>query len=208
MPCLSLNAQKQLTQNFQFASGVYQDFEAFQKNQPTYNAASIEGNFFINQTTKQAKVEYIRLKDTKEQLDLDKIWGIVIKGQPYIKVSPNLPKHSLKVFASLEVKGNICYYAYDDLVAKDITFKAYNPLIGKPYRSAKLKRKIPVIKEEMLRFSTGATSDFNYLNLINWIADDKEITQALKSLGPKKAEDKLFDALLRYNERHLVLTKK
>jgi len=59
-----LSAQTQLTQSFRFESGVYMTFEAFQKNTPSIKAADIEGNFFINEKTKQAKVEYILLKST------------------------------------------------------------------------------------------------------------------------------------------------
>jgi len=202
-----LVAQTSLTQSFRFESGVYKTFEEFQKNRPSYNAADIEGNFFINDQTRQAKVEYIRLKKNKTNLNLEELWGIVIKGIPYIKTNPSLPSHHLKVFASLEVRGNICYYAYDDIEEKEFLFKAYNPLIGKPFRSGSQKRKVSVVKEKILRFETGETVDFNYQNLLKWLEDDKEITKALKSLGPEKAEDRLFDALLLYNDKHLIPIK-
>ena len=45
--------------------------------------------------------------------------------------------------------------------AKEVTFKAYNPLIGRPFRTGKAMRKLPVIKEKMLRFATGEVIDFN-----------------------------------------------
>lgn len=197
-------AQKQLTQSFRFENGVYKTFEAFQRNLPTHTGNMIEGNFFINEKTKQAKIEYIRLKGTGKRLDLDSIWGVVIRGIPYVKATTNLPAHSLKVFASMEVRGNICYYAYDDIEEKELTFKAYNPLIGKPFRTGKAMRKLPVIKEKMLRFTTGEVVDFNYENLLAWTAEEPDITEALKSLGAVKAEDKLFDALLLYNDKHSV----
>lgn len=199
-----LASQTQLTQSFRFENGVYKTFEAFQKNTPTHTGNMIEGNFFINERTKQAKIEYIRLKGTGKRLDLDSIWGVVIRGIPYVKATPNLPAHSLKVFAAMEVRGNICYYAYDDIEEKELTFKAYNPLIGKPFRTGKAMRKLPVIQEKMLRFATGEVADFNYQNLIAWIAEEPDIIEALKSLGAIKAEDKLFDALLLYNDKHTV----
>jgi len=199
-----LSAQTQLTQSFRFENGVYETFEAFQQNRPTHSGNMIEGNFFINEKTKQAKVEYIRLKITRENLDLDKIWGLVIRGIPYVKASPNLPSHNLKVFASMEVRGNICYYAYDDIEEKELTFKAYNPLIGKPFRTGKAMRKLPVIKEKMLRFTTGEVADFNYENMIKWVTEEEDIVKALRSLGAIQADDKLFDALLLYNDKHLV----
>ena len=201
---ISLNAQNQLTQSFRFENGVYQTFEAFQQNSPTHTGNMIDGNFFINEKTKQAKVEYIRLKGTGKKINLDEIWGVVIRGIPYVKTSPNLPAHNLKVFASMEVRGNICYYAYDDIEEKEVTFRAYNPLIGKPFRTGKAMRKLPVIKEKMLRFATGEVTDFNYQNLLEWVAEEPEIIQALKSLGPVRSEDKLFDALLLYNDKHSV----
>lgn len=206
IPFLAIG-QQQLAQNFKFENGVYVSFEAFQQNQPTYKGGMIEGNFFINQNTKQAKIEYIRLKESKENLDLEQMWAVVIKGIPYIKVTPNLPKHSLKVFAAMEVRGNICYYAYDDIENKAIPFKVYNPVIGKPFRTTILKRDIPLIREKMLKFETGEVVDFNYQNLLDWLAKDTDITKALKSLGAKQAEEKLFDALLLYNEKYAVNLK-
>ncbi len=200
----SLSAQTQLTQSFRFENGVYKTFEAFQKNVPTHTGNMIEGNFFINEKTKQAKVEYIRLKGTGKKLALDSIWAVVIRGIPYVRATTNLPAHSLEVFASMEVRGNICYYAYDDIEEKELTFKAYNPLIGKPFRTGKAMRKLPIIKEKMLRFATGEVTDFNYQNLLVWTAEESDITQALQSLGPIRAEDKLFDALLLYNDKHSV----
>lgn len=201
---LTISAQTQLTQSFRFENGVYKTFEAFQQNTPTHSGNMIEGNFFINEKTKQAKIEYIRLKGTDRSLNLDSIWGVVIRGIPYVRANTNLPAHSLKVFASMEVRGNICYYAYDDIEEKELTFKAYNPLIGKPFRTGKAMRKLPIIKEKMLRFATGEVADFNYQNLLEWTAEEPDITTALKSLGAIKAEDKLFDALLLYNDKHLV----
>ena len=132
------------------------------------------------------------------------MWGIVIRGIPYVKTSPNVPSHNLKVFASMEVRGNICYYAYDDIEEKEVTFKAYNPLIGKPFRTGKAMRKLPIIKEKMLRFTTGEVADFNYQNMLIWAAKEPYIIQALESIGPIKAEDNLFDALLLYNDKHPV----
>lgn len=201
---LQTTAQTYLTQTFRFESGVYTSFEAFQENTPTYKAVELEGNFFINEETKQAKVEYIRLKQSKNLLDLETIWAIVINGIPYKKATPNIPAHSLKVFASMEVRGNICYYAYDDILEEDYTFRAYNPLIGKPFRTAIQKRKVSVIKEKMLRFETGEIADFNYQNLLNWLENDIEIVSALKRLGVEEAEAKLFDALLLYNDKYPV----
>ncbi|MEM1124460.1 MAG: hypothetical protein AAGJ18_28745, partial [Bacteroidota bacterium] len=200
----TITAQTTLTQAFRFESGVYQTFAEFQRNTPTYKGVDIEGNFFINEKTKQAKVEFIKLKSSQENLELDAIWGVVIRGIPYVRTSPNLPKHSLKVFAAMEVRGNICYYAYDDIEEKEVTFKAYNPLIGKPFRTGKAMRKIPVIKEKMLRFKTGEIADFNYQNLLVWAAEDGDITTALKSMGATKAEDKIFDALLLYNDKYPI----
>ncbi len=200
----SLLGQLVLTQDFKFQTGIYYSFEEFQSNSPRYKGAEIEGNYFINQETRQAKVEYIRLKENQQLLELDSMWGICIKGIPYIKVSPNLPAHHLKVFASLYVRGKICYYAYDDNSEKAIPFKAYNPIIGKPFRTAVLKRVMPVVREKMLHFETGAIASFNYKNLLDWITEDEAIKKALESMGAAQAEEKLFDALLLYNEKNQV----
>ncbi len=203
----TLYGQKVLSQHFKFQSGVYLSFEEFQSDQPTYMAEDIEGNFFINPTTKQAKVEYIRLKSNKEPLDFDKMWGVCINGIPYIKVSPKLPHYSLKAFSELEVRGKICYFAYDDTDEKQIPFSVYNPLTKKPFRTTKIKREVPVFREKMLSFETGELVDFNYANLKKWIKEDGTLLRALESLGPDQDKDSLFKCLLLYDDKYEVYLK-
>ena len=205
---LSGIAQPILTQTFKFQSGVYLSYEEFQRNQPSYNGNEIKAAYFHNPQTEEIKVEYIRVEASATQLNLDSIWGISIKGIPYVKVSINKPVKGLKTFAKMEVRGNICYYFYNDIENKKIPFSAYNPFTQRPYRTAVLDREVPVVREKMLRFETGAVTDFTYDNVLRWIQEEPDLVQALKSLGAAQAEKGLFKTLLLYDDRHEVRLKK
>ncbi len=205
---LSSIAQPILTQTFKFQSGVYLSYEEFQRNQPSYNGNEIKAAYFHNPQTEEIKVEYIRVEASATQLNLDSIWGISIKGIPYVKVSINKPVKGLKTFAKMEVRGNICYYFYNDIENKKIPFSAYNPFTQRPYRTAVLDREVPVVREKMLRFETGAVTDFTYDNVLRWIQEEPDLVQALKSLGAAQAEKGLFKTLLLYDDRHEVRLKK
>ena len=204
---LSSIAQPILTQTFKFQSGVYLSYEEFQRNQPSYNGNEIKAAYFHNPQTEEIKVEYIRVIASATQLNLDSIWGISIKGIPYVKVAINKPTKGLQTFAKMEVRGNICYYFYNDIDKKKIPFSAYNPFTQRPYRTAVLDREVPVVREKMLRFETGAVADFTYDNVLMWIQEEPDLVQALKSLGAAQAEKGLFKTLLLYDDRHEVRLK-
>lgn len=201
-------AQPLLTQSLQFKSGVYLSYEEFQTNQPSYGGTAIKAAYFQNPQSEEIKVEYIRLIDSEEYLSVDSIWGIGIKGIPYVRVALKKPVEGLYTFAKMEVRGNICYYYYTDREEKMIPFAAYNPLTGKPFRKATIRREVETLKEKMLRFETGEVVDFNYTNVLAWIAQEEELVQALKSLGPKEGEKSLFKTLLLYDDRNEVKLKK
>ena len=200
-------AQPLLTQDFKFKSGVYLSFEEFQKNQPTYNGDAIKAAYFLNPQTKEIKIEYIRLIATDTYLDIDSIWGISIKGIPYIQVKPHTAIEGMSTFAEIGVRGNICYYYYEDKEEKEIPFSVYNPYTKRPYRMAKVRRTVPILVEKIFRFETGEVTAFNYQNILLWIQEEPELVQALKSMGPKEAEKGLFKSLLLYDDKHEVRLK-
>jgi len=202
-----VEAQPLLTQTFKFKSGVYLSFEEFQKNQPAYSGDAIKAAYFLNPQTEEIKVEYIRLLATDTYLDLDSIWGISIKGIPYVRVNPRIAAKGMSTFAEIGVRGNICYYYYEDMEERDIPFSVYNPYTKRPYRTAKVRRIVPVVVEKMFRFETGEVTEFNYKNVLLWIQEEQELVQALKSLGPKEAEKGLFKSLLLYDDKHEVRLK-
>ena len=203
----TIQAQPLLTQDFKFKSGVYLSYEEFQKNQPAYNGDAIKAAYFLNPQTEEIKVEYIRLLVTDAYLDVDSIWGISIKGIPYIQVKPRTAVEGMRTFAKIGVRGNICYYYYEDKEEKDIPFSAYNPFTKRPYRTAKVRRTVPVLIERMFRFETGEVIAFNYQNVLLWIQEEPELVEALKSLGPKEADKGLFKSLLLYDDKHEVRLK-
>lgn len=193
-----------LTQQFRFQSGVFLSYEEFQNNQPSYKGDAIKATYFQNPQTEEVKVEYIRLLVDGTYLSLDSIWGISLKGIPYVRVDLQKTAKTLRTFAKMEVRGNICYYFYNDKEVKNLSFSAYNPVTRRPYRTGFVQREIPVLKEKMLRFKTGEVRDFTYQHLLEWIATEEDLVTALTSLGPNNANKSLFKTLLLYDDRYEV----
>jgi len=206
---LSVDGQEDstlLTKNFNFNDGVYLDFESFQKNKPAFTWEEVRANLVTNPQTFMAQVEFLEIKENKEQINLAEIWGISLAGMPYIRLEKEAVKKELTNFAALKVRGKICYFEYEDFEEVKIPMPVYNPLTGKPYRLAMVDRKMEVYYEKIMDFETGEIVDLTAENLKSWVGSDAQLINALESLG-EDADEKLFKCILIYDDRHKVFIK-
>ena len=201
-----LNAQEDsvlLTKNFNFKDGVYMSFEAFQRNEPTYQWTALRSNLVTNPQTFMAQVEFLEEKQGGTLIDLGKVWGISLGGLPYIRLEKGSVKKQLTSFAALKLRGKICYFEYEDFEVVQIPMLAYNPVTGQPFREAMVERNINYRYEKILDFETGSIVSLNIENLKSWVKDDAQLINALESLGDD-ADEKLFKCILIYDDRHKV----
>lgn len=194
-----------LTKNFKFADGVYVNYADFQKNQPTYNWQDVNANLATSEEGFVAQVEYIR--HNEQMLDLEQVWGICLGGIPYIRLPKGEVTDAATVFAGLRVRGKISYFRYKDEEIDFYEVKAYNPLNGRPYRQAKVPVEKTVEREFMLDWETGKIAEFSVENLLDWIADDRQLWESFRELSPREAADRKFRVLLIYDDRNLVYLK-
>jgi len=195
-----------LTKNFKFEDGIYTSFEQFQQNEPDYYWEEVKANLFSNPQTFITQVEYIIYH--QDTISMDSIWGLAIGGLPYIRLEDEMVKKGMTKFAALRLRGKICYFDYE--IEKDVEYEisAYNPLTGKPFRSAMVARKENVMHAKILQFETGLMQDFTANNFMAWIKDDdKELYNSIKELTPAEANEKLFKCLLIYVDRNEVYLK-
>lgn len=208
---LSVAAQEDslvlLDQRFVFENGVYVTYSAFRQNKPDIAWKDVEANWVTNPQTLMTQIEFLRRKDTGEQIAVETVWGVVIGGVPYIRLQPEEVEKPLPVFAGFRLWGNICYYSFETEVTQKIAIHAYNPNTGKPFRTGYIDREETVLQERMLRFETGEIAIFNQENFLDWIKDDQQLWNTVSKLSPTEAKEKLFKSLLIYDDRHAVYVK-
>ncbi len=198
-----------LTKNYQFKDGVYLSFEAFQSNTPDYKWEELRANLVTNPKTFLTQVQYIFIKNEKEdiRLDLNNIWCVSLGGIPYLKLPNDAIQKDLTTFAGLQLRGKICYYSFEDYRMVKIPMHAYNPYTGKPFRSGIVEREKQLKFEKILNFETGEIVDLTVENLKKWIVDDQKLLDTMNSLSYEEVSDKLFKCLLIYVDRNVIRIK-
>lgn len=193
-----------VTKNFQFEDGIYLSFQSFKQNKPDYPIDSVKMVHFINPQTHLAQVDHIVLKNRQISVEPDSIWGVSINGIPYKKVNhPGLDK-PLTTFAGLKARGKLCYYSFPSTVFQKVPISAYNPLNGRPFRTGIITKPEEVLVEIMIHWESGEEKPFNRENLLEFIADDKALSNTVRELEEEEINEKLFKCLLIYDDRNPV----
>ena len=198
---------QEVTKNFQFTDGVYLSLESWQKNQPDYSWEAVKSNVFTNPQTFITQVAWMVIEEGElagDSIQLENIWGVCLAGIPYIQIDRKQARKDLATFAGLQVRGNICYFAFERVETKKIWMPVYNPVSGKPFREKVIEREVEYVEERLLRFETGESVRFTYRNFLAWIQDDEQLTQSVLELNNTEVQEKLFKCLLIYDDRNPV----
>jgi hypothetical protein len=203
--CFAQNESLLITKNFKFQDGIYLTLQDLQKNQPNYNWNQVTANLASSDEGFIVQVETISIAE--QALDLQQIWGICIKGMPYIRVPKGERTKAATVFAGLRVRGKICYFDYEEAVQEMREMKAYNPVTGRVFRTATLPVEKTVQRQQILHLETGEVVNFTKANFLNWIEDDRPLWNTVAELQPAEVREKLFKCLLIYVDRNPVYLK-
>lgn len=195
-----------LDRNYVFQDGVYLSYDSFRSDQPDWPLSNLEGRMVTNEETGLTKSDYLAVKrDTGAMpLALDDLWGICLDGKPYIRLEREAEEATFATFALLRVRGAICYFNFEAEEKRYVEVKAYNPLTGRPFRSARLPKLESVTRHKILHFPSGRTADLSRAALLDWIADDAPLTRTVAELPDTDIFDKLYRSVLVYNDRHPV----
>ena len=77
-----------VSKNFKFKDGIYEHFEQLQRNQPSIVWDSLETRLATNPQSLQMFIETIKHQRTHDSVAVNKLWGVVIDGIPYVRL-PN-----------------------------------------------------------------------------------------------------------------------
>ena len=202
--CLPLSSQTLITKNFEFADGIYFTLQDLQKNTPSHTWEDLKTNLAANPQTYIAQVEYLIVKETQDTLQTDSVYALSLGGIPFVRLPKGAVNKKLTAYAGLRVRGRWCYYSYEDTGIKKVPISAYNPLNGKPFRTAVVEREETTEYHKLLSFETGETMDFTGRNFLKIIKDDKNLTEAVMDIRGENAGQKLFKSLLIYDDRHPI----
>ena len=201
------HSQTLITKNFEFEDGVYLTLDALQRNTPDYDWRDLKSNLAANPQTYMTQVEYMMEKSSGDTLAIDSVFAVCLGGIPFVRLSKEAISKELTTFAGLRVRGRYSFFTYEDVQTKMVPISAYNPINGRPFRTAMVKREETVKYGKLMNFETGETVDFTKRNFLEIIKDDKELTNSVKELEGKDIIDKLFKCLLIYDDRHPIYVR-
>lgn len=199
-------AQKKIKKGYNFEDGVYSSHLDFKRNKPSFPLYRIpafdyqldgEKNLLFLSEEAMAKLPQSEIKS------LENIWGLCIKGKPYMKVSPK-GKDGAVYFVSYHILGRICYLYYPSIEDKEVDMSIYNPYSGNRVGGRKIINRERVLVKKMMLFDTGELKDYNAENFKIWASDDERLMKTLVDMSTDEIEIKLFKTIKIYNDRHPI----
>lgn len=194
-----------LTNDFKFKNGIYTSFKHLQNNLPTHTWEEVNASAYVNREKYIVQFEYIKNKVNflaPNQMPLDSIWGVVVDGVPYIRLTDSTK--NLLQFVGLRTRGKICYFTYESHRKEEVPMTIYDPTSNEPIYTTAIKNKVAYIEKKILHFKTGEIVNFTVDNFIAWSKDDVQLMNTMRTLSMKEAQEKLYRLMLIYNDRNLV----
>ncbi len=201
-----LSAQPKKQKGHSFEDGVYQSHQDFKNNKPTFRLYDLPN--FGYQLDREDNLLFLSDK-TLEQLEgsklenLDNIWGLCIKGVPYMKVSPS-GKNGVVYFVRYHILGRICYLYYPSIEDRAVEMPIYNPYSGERVGGRTVVNKERRLVKQLMLFETGELVPYSVDNFKLWAKDDERLMKTIERLSEKEAKVKLFKSIKIYNERHPI----
>ncbi|MEM9920384.1 MAG: hypothetical protein AAF990_19965 [Bacteroidota bacterium] len=204
-----LSAQRdtlvELGKNFLFEDGIYLSFESFRTNRPDFTWKELSADVYTNPQTFLTQLGRVNVRDSAGfSIHPDSLWGLSLGGIPYVRLAHRPFNKPMSVFAGLQLRGNICYFSFEDESVRKIPMPVYNPLTGKPYKVGFVERVQKLIYEKLMRFEDGSIVDFTLENFKEWIKDDEKLLNTVNDFTQQEVIDKLFKCLLIYDDRNIV----
>jgi hypothetical protein len=190
-----------------FNDGVYASHTDLKKNNPSYELFKIPD--FDYKLDSEKNILFLSNKSLQKLAEseiksMDNIWGICIKGKPYMKIQPTDNKEEV-YFVRYYILGSICYLYYPVFQEKSVEMFVHNPYTGQKVGSKTITNKEKKFVKKLMRFDTGEVKPYNSDNFMAMIQDDPKLVETLKDLSQKDLEKKLFKSIKIYNDRNPIL---
>lgn len=199
-------AQINKQQQQSFEDGVYQSHQDLKQNQPSFKLYDLPS--FAYQLDREDNLLFLS-EETMSQLSgstiksLDNIWGLCVKGVPYMKVRPS-GKDGVVYFVKYHILGRICYLYYPSIEDRAVEMPIYNPYSGARVGGRTVVNRERRLVKQLMLFETGELKPYSVENFKQWAQDDMRLMKSIERLSEQEAQEKLFKSIKIYNERHSI----
>lgn len=193
----------------EFVDGVYTGHQDFKNNEPKFPLYRIP-NFDYKLDGEQnllflSDKAIAKLSESEIQ-SLDNIWGLCVKGKPYMKVQVQGKSNTI-YFVRYHLVGKICYFYYPVFEEKSVEMFVHNPYNGAKVGKKTVTNRERTLVQKMMLFETGEILDFNTANFKNCIKDDERLMETVNEMTADELEEKLFKTLKIYNDRNPIFAE-
>ncbi|MEY4135476.1 MAG: hypothetical protein ACOYOO_05545 [Saprospiraceae bacterium] len=206
LPAALLPAQSRKTPLPLWKDGIYRSVEDFRANRPWLTWKELRGKWFFNPESGITTIAELAHADGRPY-PADSIALICLNGQTSLRIPADSTLRSSAVFAALKFPGRISYFTYEAAITDTVSFSAYNPLSGKPFRQARLPRTVREYRERIFILETGEVHTFSAESLVRSMGADPEVSRAVSLIQETEVEvlrKKLLRAIEVFNERNPV----
>lgn len=195
-------AQSPFSADYDLPEGIYLSHAAVLSAQPDFPWEAISGEMVQLPEEFRLQISNYQYKDA--DLDQDLVpYAVSLEGQLYLFLRNNRQRN-FHDFVGLRVAGTLSVITYDTTIQTRQLMKAYNPINGRPFREAYVERSKTVPLTKIWHLPSGRLVPLRRADLLAFIGNDEELTQALLKLD-EVTEDLLLRAVKLYDDRHPTL---
>lgn len=188
------------TPEFDFAEGVYLNFDQVKTNSPLPKSRIVSNldysdNNFFERVLGQKKVYYYDNIGNKQWFSSNKIWGYSRNGFLFIAINDG--------FYRVTLVGNICHFVayytyYNSNYSNPYYYNSYDPYLTVPSHHSTSTE----MRQYLLDMETGQIMDYDVEGLEALLMKDTELFDQYNSLSKKKKKQLKFMYIRKYNERN------
>lgn len=188
----------QYAPGFEFREGVYATFEAFKNNNPIPKNSIISkldksDTEFLPGILDDKTFNYKDEKDSVRTCFTDNVWGFSRNDNIFVRVEND--------FFRIAVLGNISHF----VATITVYYNGMNsPFMNPYYGPASMPTTTQEMRQMILDFKTGRTTDFTQENLENILQRDQRLFEEFNNLKKSQKKDLMFLYLRKYNEKHPI----
>lgn len=203
-------AQTPLNNKYEFRNGFYTSLDDLKKDAPSHKLKVIPDLRYETDSEHNILIlteASIKALENTSIGSIDKLWGICVKDEPYIKVRPKADEEDV-FFVKLHVLGKLSFFYYRTFKDVEVVMDIYNPYTGKKIAEKAITNREPILVEQLMDFDTGELHPYTTESFKTRIQADSDLKETVDAMSKTELKEKMFKTLLIYNDRNPVYLRK